>query len=152
MKHPMLQVVDARPPNYDKILAACPDAARPGVIFAYAPHVYMPGAWARGVKVLTRELDAHERVHIERQGSDPAGWWDKYLADVSFRFIEELVAHQAEYETYKKRHLDPVKRHEALLKIAGRLSSSLYGNLAPRDTMVKMILTLKEAKPLAVAA
>jgi hypothetical protein len=66
-------------------------------------------------------------VHIERQnkmGLD--AWWDKYLADVEFRYIEELVAHQAEYATYCKRHLNPVKRTQFLRRIAQRLASPLY--------------------------
>lgn len=137
MKRAMLEVVDARPPNYEKILAACPDAAKPGVLFAYAPFVYFPGF--KG-KVLTRELDAHERVHIERQGNDPAGWWDKYLTDTEFRFVEELIAHQAEYASYKKRFIEPGKRHRALMHIAERLSSALYGTLATREKCVQLLL------------
>ena len=146
MKHVQLAVLDARPPNYERILAMSPSAATPGVIFAYAPHVYMPGAAALKTTVLSRELSAHEAVHLARQGAEPGYWWEKYIADPAFRFVEELVAHQAEYAEYKKRFLDPGKRHRALLHVASRLAGGLYGNLAKRDTAVKMILTYKEAE------
>lgn len=130
--HPRLEVVKARPPNFEKIAAVFPGAAEPGVMFAYAGKVYAPG----GVKV-TRELDAHERVHIERQGADPDGWWDRYLRDEGFRFEEEYLAHRAEYRTFCKRHIDPVKRVKALQQIAGRLVSGLYGNLGiTRDQVI----------------
>lgn len=139
----MLTVVDGLPPNYEAIIAVCPTAATPGVIFAYAPLVYMPGATRLGVKVLSRELDAHERVHIERQGNDPEAWWKRYLAEPAFRFEEELLAHQAEYETYRKRHAEPGKRHRALVKIASRLASALYGSLERRERCAELILNFK---------
>ena len=124
LKRPMLEVVDARPPNFDKIVAVLPDAAKPGTMFAYDGKVYFPG----GKGPLTRELDAHERVHIERQGHDGLeAWWEKYLADVNFRFNEELLAHRAEYRTYCKRHIDQVKRAKFLRVISKRLASPLYG-------------------------
>jgi hypothetical protein len=34
-------IVD-RPPNFDEVLAAFPNADKPGVIFAYDGHVYNP--------------------------------------------------------------------------------------------------------------
>lgn len=123
MKRDMLETVDGVPPIYDAIVQVLPDAANPGVIFAYGGRVY-----GRGIKkVLSRELDAHERVHIERQGSDPDAWWRQYLTDPAFRYIEELVAHRAEYRTYCARHINPVKRAQALRHIAKKLASPLYG-------------------------
>lgn len=121
MKHPMLEVVHAKPPIFDKIVAAFPGADAPGVIFAYGGKIYSPG----GIKV-TRELDAHERVHIARQGEDCDGWWDRYIRDAEFRFEEEFAAHLVEYRTYVKRHIDPIKRGRALREIAGKLASPLY--------------------------
>lgn len=118
-----LEVVDARPPNFDKILAVFPEAEKPGVMFAYGGKVYAPG----GTKV-TRELDAHERVHIERQavvGTEE--WWDQYLRDDVFRNHEEFLAHRAEYVCYCRRHADPVKRAKYLRLVATRMASSLYG-------------------------
>ena len=124
MKRDMLEVVDARPPNYDAVLAVLPRAAEPGVMFAYNGKVYFPG----GRGPLTRELDAHERVHIERQREfGVKEWWLGYLEDPTFRYAEELLAHRAEYNTYCRRHANPVKRAQALRTIAKRLVSPLYG-------------------------
>lgn len=123
MKRAMLETVEGVPPNFAAIVAALPDADKPGVIFAYGGKVY-----GRGIgKHLTRELDAHERVHIERQGDDPDGWWAKYLSNPEFRYVEELLAHRAEYETYCRRHINPAKRMMFLRSVASRLASSLYG-------------------------
>jgi hypothetical protein len=121
VKHARLEIVRERPPIFDRIVAVFPGAAEPGVIFAYGGKIYAPG----NVKV-TRELDAHERVHIARQGEDCDAWWDRYLRDPEFRFEEEFEAHLVEYRTFVKRHIDPVKRARALREIAGKLASPLY--------------------------
>lgn len=123
MKRDMLKTVDGVPPIYDAIVQVLPDAANPGVIFAYGGRVY-----GRGIKkVLSRELDAHERVHIERQGSDPDAWWRQYLTDPEFRYVEELLAHRAEYETFCRRHANQIKRIQYARLVAKKLSSGLYG-------------------------
>lgn len=122
----LLEVVDARPPNFDAILAVLPEAANPGVMFAYGGKVYYPG----GKGPLSRELDAHERVHIERQNALEGGadkWWELYLTDAAFRYNEELFAHQAEYAMFCRRFANPIKRAQFLHKIATRLASPLYG-------------------------
>lgn len=126
-KEAPLEVVDARPPNYEKIVAVFPGAAGRGVIFAYGGKIYAPG----GTKV-TVELDAHERVHVARQVADPDAWWDRYLRDLDFRLGEERLAHRAEYRRYCARHIDAVKRHRALVEIAGKLASPLYGPMVTR--------------------
>lgn len=125
MKRDTLEVVDARPPNYDDIVKVLPGAAQPGVMFAYMDKVYYPG----GKGPLTRELDAHERVHLERQNHHefgPIGWWAEYLNSPSFRYNEELLAHRAEYRSYCKRMINPIKRVQFLKTVAKRLASSLY--------------------------
>jgi hypothetical protein len=119
-----LEVVRERPPNFDAIVAVFPQAANPGVIFAYGGKVYAPGE----TKV-TRDLDAHERVHIERQGDDPDGWWDRYLVDKEFRFEEELLAHRAEFQSFCRRQLDAFKRRHAQIEIGRKLASALYGHM-----------------------
>jgi hypothetical protein len=125
MKREMMKVVDGRPPNYDAILAVLPDAANPGVMFCYGDTVYFPG----GKGPLTRELDAHERVHADRQlayEGGPSAWWVEYLANDAFRYTEELLAHREEFSTYCARHINPIKRHQALTRMAKRLASGLY--------------------------
>ena len=139
MKRDMVQTVDGLPPNFDAIVAVLPDAANPGVMFAYGDKVYGTGI----PHVLTRELNDHERVHLERQGADPDSWWKQYLADPAFRYDEELIAHRAEYHTFCCRHINPVKRAQFLLAISKRLSSSLYG---AGVTLEKAMADIREAR------
>lgn len=122
MRAALLEVVNARPPIFDRVVAVLPKAADPGVMFAYAGKVYAPGR-----NSITRELQAHEKVHIDRQGKDPDGWWKRYLAEPEFRLEEEILAHRAEWQEYCKRHACAFKRQRALAEIAGKLASGLYG-------------------------
>lgn len=118
-----MRIVRAYPPNFPTILAHFPDARKPGVMFTYGDVIYAPGK-----TIVTPALKAHEAVHGERQaviGIEP--WWDRYIADVKFRFAEELLAHQAEYRWF--RQYRPGKCRQALHEITSRLSSGLYGGL-----------------------
>ncbi len=89
-------------------------------IFAYAPSVYVPDGHR-----LPGALKDHEAVHLQQQQDDPAGWWEKYLDSVFFRFGQELEAHRAEYAWWKKWR--PQKAQKAKRLIAARLRSPLYG-------------------------
>ena len=125
-----MNVVSGRPPNFDKIVAVFPAAARKGVVFTYGDTVYVTGD-----ATLPIQLEVHEGVHVEQQkliGRDV--WWDRYLANGLFRFQEELTAHRAEYRTLCKLSKSLGKKH--LYFIAERLSSPLYGG----------VCTLKQAK------
>lgn len=115
-----LDIRNELPPNYRAILEVLPEAAARGVIFAYAPAVYNPSA-----VVLTPALQAHEAVHLRQQGDDPAGWWERYLESVHFRFGAELEAHQVEYHWW--RQWKPQCAADAKRMIATRLLSPLYG-------------------------
>lgn len=121
---PRIEVVDARPPNFEDIVAVFPQASDPGVIFAYDGRIYAPGA-----KRVSPEIQEHESVHIARQAGAAKTWWDRYLADATFRLEEELEAHRVEYCGYCRRHSNRVKQGTALLHIATKLSSPLYGSL-----------------------
>lgn len=118
-----MKIIHAWPPNIEEIAAALPQAKTTrGVYFAYAPNIYIPHGGD-----LAPSLRAHEAEHIKRQGGDPAGWWKRYLTDTTFRFDEELAAHQAEY-----RHFDGRPRNERrfyLRQISQRLAGRLYGGL-----------------------
>lgn len=130
-----LEVIDDRPPNFAAIAQVFPDAFKPGVIFAYGGKIYAPGR-----KALTPALQAHEQVHIARQGENTDAWWDRYLADPAFRLEEELIAHRAEYQAYCRRHTEPGKRHAALKRMAERLASPLYGGLITPEEAVRRIM------------
>jgi hypothetical protein len=130
----VLEVVDARPPNYEAVVAVLPGAAQPGVMFAYGGKVYAPGRTS-----ISPELQAHEQVHIDRQGADTDAWWARYLVDVAFRFDEEVLAHRAEWKRYCARHIDQFKRQRALAEIAGKLASGLYGVTISRSEAMAAI-------------
>jgi hypothetical protein len=117
-----VDVMCARPPNYEAIVKVFPGAAQPGVIFAYGGRIYAPGRTR-----LAPELQAHEQVHLDRQGNAPERWWDKYLSDKQFMLEEEILGHRAEYRAICQRH--PARRTIAAHEIAAKLAAPLYGGV-----------------------
>lgn len=114
-----------RPPNFDAISRRFPGARGHGVIFAYAPYIYAPH---HKPDALPPELIAHESVHIERQERmGVERWWAAYLVNDQFRYVEELLAHRAEYQ-----HLSTLSRQvrrSALKDVAKKLTAPLYGRM-----------------------
>ena len=130
-----MQQVTGFPPNIDEILKVFPDAAKPGVIFAYGDIIYVPTG-----QELSFALVEHEQVHGDRQNRrGVAAWWDQYLVDGEFRFNEELPAHQVEYRAFCDEHTDRNLRSQYLNHIAARLASPLYGNLLSQSAARKAI-------------
>jgi hypothetical protein len=130
-------IVVERPPNFDQILAAFPDADKPGVIFAFGEHIYNPTGGD-----IPPALLAHEAVHGQRQ-LDHAGrtrsaqnvykWWEHYIRDSEFRYTEELHAHVAEYGAQLHRTPDRNSRAKLLMATAHRLVAPLYNYDPPRS-------------------
>jgi hypothetical protein len=115
-----------RPPNFEQILKAFPNAANDGVIFAYGEDIYNPSGGS-----ISSTLLAHEGVHCERQcmstyGTDPVRWWEKYIADAEFRYREELLAHVAEFKAQANYLTDRNGRARLLMSTAQRLTAPLY--------------------------
>lgn len=122
-----MNIIVARPPNFDQILAVMPSADEHGVIFAWGNSIYNPSGVA-----LPPELVAHEAVHRARQGLTEVSirrWWEFYLSSPEFRLEEEIPAHRAEYQKFCRRFKDRNLRPAMLDKLAERLSGSLYGGL-----------------------
>jgi hypothetical protein len=136
-----LPVIGGFPPNYDVILMAIPEVAdNHAVIFTYDGAIYNPYG-----KEITQELQIHEAVHVKQQGSDPDGWWIRYLKDKQFRLEQEAEAYGEQYHFAKiavsmadeaaqkeGKHLSAGKNN--LLKwglesMALALSGPSYGNL-----------------------
>lgn len=110
------------PPNFPEVVAAFPAAKQKGVVFTYGDTVYNPS------KVdICKSLMAHEEVHAKRQ-TNPVVWWDLYIRDAKFRFKEEALAHQREYQVATEGLGRPLRRR-TLASIAKRLCSPLYGGL-----------------------
>jgi len=135
-------IVD-RPPNFEQIRAAFPNAEKPGVMFAYDGKIYNPS----GI-VVPPALVAHEEVHLKRQkalGSDagsttqwsgPDLWWQQYLEDSEFRYHEELLAHVAEFQMQRTRDRNFVAR--LMVHTALRLIAPLYNYVPPRSLQEAM--------------
>jgi len=127
-----MKVVNGTPPNIEAIKERFPLSGME--IFCYGDTIYNPAGAG-----LSPELIAHERVHSERQGDDPEGWWDRYIADQEFRYYEELVAHRMEYRVFRKRHRDRELVDKYLQVLARRLAAPMYGNVATPGAARKAI-------------
>lgn len=115
-----VRVIKGYPPNYVEIRRCFPSVAgRRDVLFAYGDTIYQPGG-----KILTDALRAHEEVHSAQQDGDPAGWWQKYMADPAFRLDQEVPAHRAEYRVL----LAQGAKQDSLDFVVRRLASGLYGH------------------------
>jgi hypothetical protein len=135
-------IVD-RPPNFEQIKAAFPDAEKPGVMFAYG-NIYNPSG-----NVIPPALIAHEEVHLVRQKAlDPhpgsttqwSGadlWWQRYLEDCEFRYNEELLAHVAEFKAQRAGN-DRNFGARLLMHTALRLVAPLYNYAPPRNLQEAM--------------
>lgn len=123
----MTEIKAMRPPNFNAIVEVFPNAVNRGVIFAYAPYIYVPSG-----NKLPPQLIAHEEVHIRRQEKQGVeNWWFAYLTDPAFRYEEELLAHRAEWEKLTEGANRQVKR-AALKEIAKKLAAPLYNKMVTR--------------------
>jgi hypothetical protein len=122
-------IITERPPNFDRILAAFPDADKPGVLFAYGEHVYNPS----DVQI-PDALVVHEGVHQVRQlRITPERWWEMYITETEFRYNEELLAHVAEYRARANGFRDRNYLAMLLSVTAIRLIAPLYNYQPPRS-------------------
>lgn len=121
-----MTVIAAYPPNIDALDKAFEVRGKKGIIFTYAPHIYVPGG-----EILTPALQAHEEVHLDQQirAGGPEAWWEQYLRDTTFRAQEELKAHRVEYATYCMYEKDKNQRNFYLVMISQRLASKMYGRI-----------------------
>jgi hypothetical protein len=121
-------IVD-RPPNFEVIKAAFPNAENAGVIFAYDGNIYSPDGPS-----IPPYLIAHESVHLAEQkviGADM--WWDAYIHDDEFRYSGELLAHAAEMRAFFQAPGDRNARAALLMRTALRLTAPLYNYTPPRS-------------------
>jgi hypothetical protein len=123
------------PPNIDDIKKVFPIGEN--VIFTYGNTIYNPG---RGNIDLA--LMAHEQTHSIQQGDKVKEWWERYLKDKEFRLSQELQAYQVQYRYYCKAIKDRNQRYRFLNRLAGDLSSEIYGNIISRSEAIKQIANL----------
>lgn len=117
-----MKIKNEYPPNYKEI-AQVFDLSGKKPIFTYGDTIYNPHG-----STIEPHLEVHEQVHVEQQGDDPKGWWDKYLVDPQFRLNQELEAYGKQYQ-YAKEHLPNKALKHFLFLIASDLSSEMYGSL-----------------------
>lgn len=135
-----------RPPNFEQILKAFPNAGGDGVIFAFGDYIYNPSG-----KPIPEPLLRHESVHQSRQlkgtgafgdfAHGPEAWWTAYINDAEFRYREELLAHVAEYKA-QLHGIDRNQRAKLLTATAARLVAPLY-NYQPPRSLTQAIYDLK---------
>ena len=120
-----MKILIENPPNIDDIDKVLHVKDKPGVLFTYGDSIYNPFNVD-----LPPWIISHEEVHCERQMvHGPEYWWDKYLKDIGFRYEEELLAHQREYQVYCAMARSRNERRLGLKVMAKRLSSDLYGSV-----------------------
>lgn len=137
-KAPASQIIQDYPPNIDRIAEVFANAKNmQGVIFAYGEAIYNPSG-----EDLPQEILAHEMVHCIRQLEHPEGvdgWWQQYLTDPEFCYIEEMLAHKAEYASIIERHPSRLMRRKALKHVGKKLSSALYGKMVTFEKAKKAL-------------
>lgn len=120
-----MKIIHARPPNFDAIAAALPMAHAKTVIFTYGDTLFVPGGGAISPWIMT-----HEHIHSVQQGADPIAWWDRYIADVEFRFAQELEAHRAEWRAWlAAAPRNRAERRGYMVVVGSRLAGPLYGRM-----------------------
>jgi hypothetical protein len=126
-------IIVERPPNFDQILAAFPNAGDHGVIFAYDWAIYNPSDI-----VIPPALIAHEQVHLHRQTISGADlWWTLYIEDSEYRYHEELLSHAAEFNA-QRASSDRNFGARLLMHTALRLVAPLYNYEPPRTLQQAM--------------
>lgn len=127
-----MQIIDAFPPNFEKIQAAFP--VNKSTVFTYGDGLFAPGR--RGVSA---DLLEHERIHSAQQGKDPEGWWDRYIADKEFRLSQEVDAYQAQYQYFCRMNGSRNKRFSFLKFLGTEMSSAMYGRMVGLFEAMKLI-------------
>lgn len=142
-----MEILAARPPNFDAIVAKFPFARNEGISFSWGlnaegkPRIYCPSA--EQIPPLHGVIKAHENVHCQRQGKDEGAiraWWERYLVDDLFRFEEEVLGHRAELRAWKTYERDPRKLERWKHDIAAKLAGPLYGNLVTPEFARRMLV------------
>jgi len=118
-------IVHDYPPLMEEINAEFNTLNR-SVIYSWGDIIYNPMRM-----YIPPSLMVHEAVHGRRQQPNPGVWWVLYLANKSFRFLEEAAAHRAEYQ-YLCGNGSRLQRRSARACVSKRLCGGLYGHMVKR--------------------
>lgn len=114
-----MKIVKDYPPNIEEIKKYF--KITPNTVFTYGDTLYSP----QGIK-LPDHLIEHEKVHQKQQGKQPAGWWNEYIKQSTFRLDQELEAYRKQFQFYKIKNKTWMP---FLKKIVLDLSGPIYGNI-----------------------
>lgn len=117
-------IVKEFPPNYGVIVEALGDVSVHKPVFAYGGRIYNPFDVEIGP-----DLIAHESKHLQQQGSDPDGWWIRYLHDDDFRLEQEIEGYGEQVVYARNAGVRGAMLDWLLDSLARSLSSDLYGGI-----------------------
>lgn len=121
------------PPNYQQIAEAFDLIDYPGVVFTYGDTCYN----VQGE--LPDHLRVHELTHTTQQADNPDAWWDKYIADATFRLAQEVEAYRNQYRYFCQTRKDRNLQARFLSHIATDLSSTMYGSIVSYLDAMRLI-------------
>lgn len=111
------------PPNYKQIAETFDLSKTNGVVFTYGNKLYVPSGKTPDTQLLRHE-ETHTRQQTEMGIED---WWERYLADPGFRFMQELEAYRNQYRAMASLPFE--RRLGYLNHCAESLAGDMYGNL-----------------------
>lgn len=126
-----MKVVMNYPPNIEEIKKAV--TVNRYTVFTYGDTLYAPFS-----SQISDHLMVHEETHMKQQ-TNPEEWWARYLKDVRFRAEQELEAYHNQYEYFKSRVPDFMKRMAFLMRLAEDLASPMYGSIMSFEEAKKAI-------------
>lgn len=132
-----MRIITGYPPNFAELRKAFKIAGNRFVVFSYGDTIYSP----QGPK-LHRAIIAHEEAHGRRQlAIGVTTWWDRYIAEIPFRFEEELIGHRAEWQAFKNDVPFPsvTMQRKYLDFVSKRLSGELYGGIVGYEQAMREI-------------
>ena len=135
-----MRIIRELPPNHSDILKVFPFASNPEILYAFGDAIYT-ASQSEIPHFLLRHEEAHGIRQLTLEGGVEA-WWDAYLSDVKFRYVEELVAHRVEYEARIEGAVNRQQRRLALKEVARRLSAPMYGSMKSAANAKKDIMAL----------
>lgn len=103
-------------------------------LFCYGDTIYSPH-----LKSFDSSYFMHEAAHSHQQGDKPKEWWDKYLAEPSFRLSQELAAYQVQHKFNTQTLKDRNQIALRLMHMAQALSSEMYGGIISYAEAAKQI-------------
>ena len=122
------------PPNYKEIEAKF--TVGPKTIFAWGDKIYNPS----GTRI-TKDLLAHEEVHMKQQAGEPEKWWKRYLDDSEFRLDQEAKAYGRQYQYICSTNRNSNFRFQVLMGLSLYLAGPMYGyitNIGHATELIKI--------------